>query len=165
MLMQRKAIVTSSSDTKLQLARDLGADYTINYTETPDWDVEVLKLTNGDGADIVLETGGPGTMDRSLNCVAYGGNISAIGILTGSTEKGEGKSQQLAIGMRLIQRNATLKGINVGPRDRAEEMMKFYETAQIRPVVNRVFELEDAREALEYVRSGSHVGKVVIRVD
>ncbi|KAI3319276.1 putative alcohol dehydrogenase [Xylariaceae sp. AK1471] len=157
-------IVTSSSDTKLQLAKDLGADYTVNYTKSPDWDAEVLRLTGGNGADIILETGGPGTMDRSLNCVACGGNISAVGILTGSMEKEEGKSK-LAIGMRLIQRNATLKGINVGPKDRAEEMMKLYETAHIRPIVDRVFEFGDAQEALRHVRSGSHVGKVVITVD
>ncbi|KAI0535841.1 putative alcohol dehydrogenase [Xylaria digitata] len=155
-------IITSSSDEKLAKAKDLGANYTINYTKSPDWDAEVLRLTKGQGADIILETGGPGTMDRSLNCVAYGGTISAIGILTGSTE--DGKSQ-LSTGMRLIQRNATLKGINVGPKDRAEEMIAFYETARIRPIIDRVFEFSDALEALRYVRSGSHIGKVVIKTN
>ncbi|GAW20703.1 hypothetical protein ANO14919_102120 [Xylariales sp. No.14919] len=155
-------IVTSSSDAKLQKAKDLGADYIINYSKIPDWDAEVLRLTKGQGADIILETGGPGTMDRSLSCVACGGTISAIGILTGSTEAGK---SQLSTGMRLIQRNATLKGINVGPKDRAEEMVAFYETAQIRPIVDRVFEFSDALEALRYVRSGSHIGKVVIKVN
>ncbi|TGJ84011.1 hypothetical protein E0Z10_g4760 [Xylaria hypoxylon] len=155
-------IITSSSDVKLQKAKDLGADYTINYAKVPDWDAEVLRLTKGQGADIILETGGTGTIDRSLNCVACGGTISAIGILTGALENGK---SQLSTGMRLIQRNATLKGINVGPKDRAEEMIALYETAQIRPVVDRVFEFSDALEALKYVRSGSHIGKAVIKVN
>ncbi|KAI0429306.1 putative alcohol dehydrogenase [Xylaria sp. FL1042] len=155
-------IITSSSDTKLQKAKELGADYTINYSELPNWDAEVLRLTNSQGADIILETGGPGTMDRSLNCVACGGTINAIGVLTGSMDQGK---SQLSTGMRLIQRNATLKGINVGPRDRAEEMMALYETAQIHPVIDRVFEFSEVLEALRYVESGSHVGKVVVKIN
>ncbi|KAI1279235.1 putative alcohol dehydrogenase [Xylaria sp. FL0933] len=155
-------IITSSSDAKLQKAKGLGADYTVNYSKVPDWDAEVLRLTHGEGADIILETGGPGTMDCSLNCVACGGTVNAIGVLTGSTEQGK---SQLSTGMRLIQRNATLKGINVGPRDRAEEMMTLYEAAQIHPVIDHVFEFSDALEALRYMDSGSHFGKVVIKVN
>ncbi|KAI0966809.1 putative alcohol dehydrogenase [Xylaria arbuscula] len=155
-------IITSSSDAKLQRAKELGADHTINYSKFPDWDAEVLRLTDGQGADIILETGGPGTMDRSLNCVAYGGTVNAIGVLTGSMEQGK---SQLSTGLRLIQRNATLKGINVGPKDRAEEMIALYERAQIHPVVDRVFEFSDALDALRYVQGESHIGKVVIKVN
>ncbi|KAI8627958.1 putative alcohol dehydrogenase [Xylariaceae sp. FL1651] len=156
-------IITSSSDAKLRQAKELlGVDYTINYKETPDWDSEVLRLTDGRGADIILDTGGPGTMEKSLNCVAYGGTISAIGILTGLMEEGKA---QVAVGMRLIQRNATLKGINIGPRDRAEEMLRLaYETTSAHPIVDRVFEFAEAQEALRYMQNGSHFGKIVIKV-
>ncbi|KAI1758438.1 putative alcohol dehydrogenase [Xylaria castorea] len=155
-------IVTSSSDAKLRRARELGADYTVNYKTIPNWDEEVLRLTDGRGADIIIETGGPGTMEKSLSCVAHGGTISAVGILTGLMEEGKA---QVGVGMRLIQRNAALKGINIGPRDRVEEMIGFiYEEKTTRPIVDRVFRFGDAKAALEYLRAGSHFGKVVIRV-
>ncbi|KAK5630238.1 hypothetical protein RRF57_005953 [Xylaria bambusicola] len=157
-------IVTSSSDSKLEKARKLGADYVINYKTNPNWDEEVLRLTDGRGADIIVETGGPGTMGKSLRCVAHGGTISAVGILTGLMEEGAGKDQ-IAVGMRLIQRNASLKGINIGPRDRVEEMMKLvYEESSVCPVVDRIFGLADVKAALEHLQMGSHFGKIVIRV-
>ncbi|KAI8947575.1 putative alcohol dehydrogenase [Xylaria longipes] len=156
-------IMTSSSDVKLQQARELGADYIVNYKTIIDWDEEVLRLTNGQGADIIIETGGPGTMEKSLSCVAHGGTISAVGILTGLMEEGKA---QVGVGMRLIQRNATLKGINIGPRDRVEEMMGFvYEEKVTHPIVDRVLRFGDAKAALEYLQAGSHFGKVVIQVD
>ncbi|KAI1360898.1 putative alcohol dehydrogenase [Xylaria arbuscula] len=157
-------IVTSSSDSKLEKAKKLGADYIINYKTTPDWDKEVLRLTDGRGADVVVETGGPGTMDKSLSCVAHGGTVSAVGILTGLMEEESGNAQ-VAVGMRLIQRNASLKGINIGPRDRVEEMVRLvYEGSSVRPVVDHVFGFAEVKGALEHLQRGSHFGKVVIRV-
>ncbi|KAI0436477.1 hypothetical protein F4803DRAFT_556971 [Xylaria telfairii] len=82
-----------------------------------------------------------------------------------SKEAGAGKVQ-IAGGMRLIQRNASLKGINIGPRDRVEEMMKLvYEERSVRPVVDRLFGFADVKAALEHLWMGSHFGKVVVRVD
>ncbi|KAI0548025.1 putative alcohol dehydrogenase [Xylaria curta] len=158
-------VVTSSSDSKLEKTRRLGADHVINYKKTPDWDKEVLRLANGRGADIIVETGGPGTMDKSLSCVAHGGTVSAVGILTGLMDEGAGKAQ-VAVGMRLIQRNASLKGINIGPRDRVEEMMNLvYERSSVHPVIDRIFGFADVKAALEHLQSGSHFGKVVVRVN
>lgn len=153
-------IITSSSDAKLQQAVELGADHTINYKATPDWAQEVLKLTGGIGADIIVETGGPATMDQSLQAVAEGGCISAVGVLTGVTDD----KPRTAVGLSLISRNATLKGINVGPRDRMEEMLRLYETEQIHPVIDQTFDFSEADAALTRVKNGSHLGKVVIKV-
>ncbi|KAI0188998.1 putative alcohol dehydrogenase [Xylaria flabelliformis] len=160
-------IVTSSSDSKLEKARKFGADHVINYKTNPDWDKEVLRLTDGRGADVIVETGGPGTMDKSLSCVAHGGIISAVGILTGLMEEGTVAGEaQVAMGMRLIQRNASLKGINIGPRDRIEEMVKLvYENSSLRPVIDHVFGFADVKAALEHLQMGSHFGKVVMRVN
>ncbi|KAF4959117.1 hypothetical protein FSARC_10830 [Fusarium sarcochroum] len=154
-------IITSSSDDKLQRARELGANHTLNYRTHPNWADEVLRLTNGKGVDIVVETGGPVTMQQSLKAVAEGGTIAAVGVLTGMTES-EG---QIATGLSLINRNATLKGINIGPKDRAEEMLDMYRARQIHPEIDRTFGFDQAKEALRYVRDGKHFGKVVIRVD
>jgi NADPH:quinone reductase-like Zn-dependent oxidoreductase len=154
-------IITSSSDAKLQQARDLGADHVINYKETPDWAREVISLTNGIGADIIIETGGPATLDQSLQAVAEGGCISAVGVLTGVTDD----KPRTAIGLSLINRNATLKGINVGPRDRMEEMLCMYASKQIHPVIDRTFKFKEIIPALCYIKNGIHIGKIVIEVD
>ena len=76
-------IVTSSSDKKLELAKKLGAAYTINYKTTPGWDEEVLKITGEVGVDHILEVGGPGTLMKSANCIRYDGTVSIIGVVAG----------------------------------------------------------------------------------
>ena len=78
-----QVIITSSSDEKLARAKQMGADHTINYRKTPNWSEEVMKITNGRGADIVVEVGGAGTINESLNAVRVAGYIGVIGILTG----------------------------------------------------------------------------------
>ena len=77
-------ISTSSSDQKLELARKLGAQHTINYKTTPDWELEALRLTNNRGVDHVIEVGGAGTIDKSLVSLRQGGLVSIIGYLTSS---------------------------------------------------------------------------------
>jgi NADPH:quinone reductase-like Zn-dependent oxidoreductase len=155
------AIVTSSSDEKLQKAKALGADYLINYRTTPDWDQEVLKATNGLGASIILEAGGAQTLTKSFDCVAFGGMIAAIGYLSGKEEPG-GKAMN--VNVLALKRNVTIKGILNGPKERFEELLRLYEEKQIAPVVDRVFSFEQAKEALLYLESGGHFGKVVVTV-
>jgi NADPH:quinone reductase-like Zn-dependent oxidoreductase len=75
-------IVTSSSDAKLEFAKKLGATHGINYTTTPNWDQEVLRLTDGKGVDQVIELGGARTLLKSVNSVRKGGLVSLIGILS-----------------------------------------------------------------------------------
>ncbi|KAI1407507.1 alcohol dehydrogenase [Hypoxylon sp. FL1857] len=154
-------IVTSSSDTKLDRARKLGADHTINYKTTPEWQDKVLELTGGRGADVIFEIGGAKTLEKSFSCVAYGGLISCIGYLSG---KEDAQGSRVNTNVLALRRNVTLKGILNGPKDRFEEMLGLYEREQIHPVVDRVFEFEEARDALKYLFSGSHFGKVVVRV-
>lgn len=158
--MKLQAILTSSSAEKLQKAQELGATHTINYKTTPNWADEVLKMTDGRGVDIIVETGGPGTMEQSLKAVAEGGNISAVGILSGSTET----KSQTAIGLQLINRNITMKGINIGPKDRIEEMLHLYTEKHIFPVVDQIYDFDKVKEALELMEDGRHFGKMVIKV-
>ncbi|RDW64678.1 hypothetical protein BP6252_10329 [Coleophoma cylindrospora] len=75
-------IVTSSSDDKLKYVQShFGADYTINYKTHPNWAAEVQRITNGKGADHIIEIGGAGTIQQSIESIAHGGIISAIGFL------------------------------------------------------------------------------------
>ncbi|KAF9887354.1 hypothetical protein FE257_010349 [Aspergillus nanangensis] len=158
-----KVIITSSSDTKLLQAQSLGADHTINYRTHPNWEEDVMRLTNNHGADIILETGGAQTLRKSFDCIAFGGLIDCIGYLSGKQD--EAADDRMNVNVLALRRTVTLKGIINGPKDRFEEMMAFYERKGIRPVVNKVFGFGEADQALRFLASGGHFGKVVIRVD
>ncbi|KAL0472148.1 alcohol dehydrogenase [Neurospora intermedia] len=160
-----RTIITSSSDEKLRRAKEeLGADHVINYKTTPDWEKKVMEITGeNDGADIILETGGAGTLYKALDCIAFGGLISCIGYTAGKEDSGEGS--RMNVNVLALRRTVTLKGIINGPRDRFEEMCEFYQKHEIRPVVDKVFGFEEGKEAIKYLRSGSHFGKVVVKVE
>ncbi|ROT38028.1 alcohol dehydrogenase [Sodiomyces alkalinus F11] len=156
-----KTIVTSSSDAKLERAKKLGADHVINYRTNPDWENAVMEMTGGRGADIILECGGAQTLRKSFDAVAFGGAIACIGYVSG---KQDAPGDRTNVNLLALLRNVTLKGIINGPRDRFEEMIRFYEAHGIHPVVDKVFGFEEAVEAFEYLFQGSHFGKVVIKV-
>jgi NADPH:quinone reductase-like Zn-dependent oxidoreductase len=151
-----RVIVTSSSDDKLRKASDMGAGGLINYRAIPDWDQKVVELTNGTGADHIIEVGGPGTLARSMNAVRVGGRISVIGLLTG----GEGTVNPMPILGKQIQ----VQGIFVGSREMFEALNRAMVLHQLRPVIDRVFSFDEAHAALRHLESGAHFGKVVIRV-
>jgi NADPH:quinone reductase-like Zn-dependent oxidoreductase len=151
-----RVIATSSSDEKLKRTAELGASDGINYRSVPDWDTAVLERTNGIGVDHIVEVGGPGTLARSLNAVRVGGRISVIGLLTGP---------ETAVNpMPILGKQIQVQGIFVGSREIFEAMNRAISLHQFRPVVDRVIPFEEAREALKYMQSGSHFGKIVIRV-
>lgn len=155
-MMGARTIVTSSSDEKLARMKALGADETINYRSTPDWDAAVLELTGGTGVDRVVEVGGPGTFDRSVNAVRVGGIIGLIGILTGAA----GQASPTAI----MRKSVTIRGIYVGPRSMFADMNRAITRHGLKPVIDRTFGFEDARAAYHTMRAASHFGKLVIEV-
>lgn len=155
-LLGARVIVTSSSNEKLDRARALGANDLINYKKTPDWDEKVLELTGGIGVDHIVEVGGAGTLNKSMRCARIGGQISLIGILSGA-------SAEMLISLALVKQ-LRLQGIYVGSREMFEAMNRAVSLHQLRPVVDRVFPFEEVREALGCMESGSHFGKIVIRV-
>lgn len=182
-----RTIVTSSSDDKLARATLLGADHVINYRATPKWQDEVMRFTGGAGADFVLETvGKPGTLARTFGAVALGGQISCIGAMSDAEEQegGDGDEEEeyegfvtvpaqadedqtfgsASVSGLAIARNVVLRGIKAGPRDRLQEMLRFYERHRIKPPVDRVFEFGEAKEAVRYLCESKHFGKVVVRV-
>jgi NADPH:quinone reductase-like Zn-dependent oxidoreductase len=149
-----RVIITSSSDEKLARAKALGADETINYKTTPDWDKEVLRLTGGKGADIVLEVGGGETFARSMNSVRASGQIAVIGVLSGV-------AGTIPIGLIGIQ-TLSVRGIFVGSVAMFEDMNRAMAANQLRPVVDRVFPFEQSVDALRYMQSAQHFSKIVI---
>ena len=152
-----KVFITSSDHKKLAKATELGASETIQYRETPQWGKEVMRLTQDRGVDHIVEVGGPGTLEQSMQCVAAGGHIALIGVLTGF-------GPPTASLFPLLAKNVRLNGIYVGPRDQFIAMNSFMEKAKMEPVIDRYFEFNEAQQAFEYLESGKHFGKVVIRV-
>jgi NADPH:quinone reductase-like Zn-dependent oxidoreductase len=152
-----RVLVISSSDEKLARARKLGADGGINYRTTPDWEGEVLRLTQGRGVDHVIEVGGAGTLGRSIASVASGGRIQLIGVLTG--RGGEPPSPY-----GLLGKQASIQGVFVGSRGHFERMNAAIASHRLEPVVDRVFDFDEAPAAYRHLEEGTHFGKIVIRL-
>jgi NADPH:quinone reductase-like Zn-dependent oxidoreductase len=151
-----RAIVISSSNEKLDRVKALGASVLINYRDTPDWDVAVMKSTDGEGASHILELGGPGTYDRSIRSVASVGKIIQIGVLTGF-----GPKPDLA---RLQWENADIIGVTVGSIEHFATMNRFLAEHAIRPIIDRIYGFDDVPKAFAYLRTGAHFGKVVLEM-
>jgi NADPH:quinone reductase-like Zn-dependent oxidoreductase len=151
-----RVIITSSSDEKLARAKHLGADETINYKTTPDWERRVFEITEKRGADHVIELGGAGTLQKSLEAVCYGGRISLIGVLTGF--------EGLVNPWPIIARSVSVQGIYVGSRTMFEAMNRAIGQNGLKPVIDRVFPFNEAIAAFEHMAAGRHFGKIVLRV-
>jgi NADPH:quinone reductase-like Zn-dependent oxidoreductase len=146
---------TSSNDEKLARVQAMGADVAVNYRTTPDWDQEILKQTDGAGVDHILEVGGAGTLEKSMNAIRQGGSIYVIGALAGSG----------SINPRMINRKSIrLQGIHVGSRDMFTDMNRAIAQHKLKPAIDQVFGFNDAKAAYPRQQSGQHFGKIVIAV-
>jgi NADPH:quinone reductase-like Zn-dependent oxidoreductase len=150
-----RVLITSSRDDKLARALSLGANAGVNYKTVPEWDKWVREQTDGAGADIVVEVGGAGTLERSAKAVRSGGYIALIGVLAGGTSFNP---------IFLLMKAICLQGIFVGSKAMFVDMNRFIVGEHIRPVIDRVFPFVDAAAALRHLESGSHFGKVVVEM-
>jgi NADPH:quinone reductase-like Zn-dependent oxidoreductase len=151
-----KPIITSSSDEKLARATKLGAVVTVNYKNTPEWDKAVLAATGGAGVAQALEVGGTDTLPKTLASLGFGGHVALIG---GLSSFGGDIPTPLLMG-----RNLTASGIYVGSRADFEALNEFLEKHRIKPVIDKVFDFNDAAAAYDYMDSGALFGKVVIKL-
>ncbi|WP_047243032.1 zinc-dependent alcohol dehydrogenase family protein [Chromobacterium subtsugae] len=153
-LLGARVIATTSSADKAQRLRELGADEVIDYRASPDWGAAARELSGGRGVDRVVEVGGQGTLEQSLQATAIGGEIAVIGFLD------EGAAPLDF--MRFFLSGATLRRIAVGHREGFEAMLRAIEQHRLRPALDRVFAFDDARAAWERFASRRNLGKVVI---
>jgi NADPH:quinone reductase-like Zn-dependent oxidoreductase len=150
------AIITSSSDEKLERAKALGAAHGINYKATPDWDKAAMELTGGRGVDHVVEVGGAATLTRSFGALRVGGKVTLIGGLSGG-------ATELNPGL-IFARRANVQGISVGSTQMFMAMNRAIEASAIKPVIDKIFDFGGAQAAYRHMASGAHFGKIVIRV-
>lgn len=151
-----RVIITSSSDEKLARAKALGADETINYRSTPDWEKEVFRLTGKEGADHVVEIGGQNTLGKSLASLAIGGQVHIVGGVSGWMT-------EIPL-FAVLGRAAVIRGIRVGSGDMFEAMNRAMILHKMKPVIDKAFDFHEAPAAYQYLQSGKHFGKVVISI-
>ncbi len=151
-----RVIATSSSPAKLARLSELGADETIDYRATPDWEEAARKLTGGRGVDHVIEIGGAATFNKSVRAVRMGGRVSLIG------NRAEGTAEPNLTAV--LMKNVCVQGIFLGSRAMFESMNASVAASGIRPAVDRVFDFADAPAAFRAFETGGHFGKVCIRV-
>lgn len=149
-----RVIITSSDDGKLERAKTLGADETINYRTDPDWDRRVKALTGGDGCDHIVELAG--TLERSIRAARIGATLSLIGVLAGARS-------EVTLPL-VVMRNLRLQGVTVGSRDDFEDMARAIERHHIQPVIDHTFGFDAVQDAFAHFEAQRHFGKVCIRI-
>lgn len=153
-----RVAITSSSDEKLTIARQLGADITVNYRTHIDWAAQLMLLTGNAGADIIIETGGQDTLGQSIAAAAVNGRIAVIGV-------SPGQNSPIPDYVSLILKNVTIRGLANGNRKMFVDLLRAIETNGIQTVVAKTFKFDNAPEAYAYFASAQHVGKVLIEFD
>ncbi len=149
-------IATSSSDEKLSRLQALGADHLINYRQDAAWGETARKITGGRGVDHVIEVGGPGTLEQSMEATRTGGHISVIGILTGV-------AGSLQVVPALI-RQLRLQGVLVGSRRQQRDMVRAIDANGMRPVIDSRYPLDALVEAFKHQESNRHFGKICLEM-
>jgi NADPH:quinone reductase-like Zn-dependent oxidoreductase len=148
-----RIIVTSSSDQKLARTKELGAHAFINYKTTRDWPKAVAELTDGLGADYVVDT--VGDLMQAIAAVRLGGAVAFVGLLKGMTTEVDL--------VTFMGKSARIEAVDVGSREMFEAMNRAIEFHAMRPVIDRVFGFAELPEALSYLREARHFGKVCLR--
>lgn len=152
-----EVIGTSSDEGKIKRLRAMGVNKVVNYQQTPEWDKEVLAINGGRGVDHVIEVGGSGTLQRSLNVIKTGGTVSLIGVLSGL---GNAINPDV-----VLFKSVRLQGVAIGSVRMFEKMNAQMEKRQIKPVIDKVYPFAQAGEAYARLESAAHFGKIVIAVE
>lgn len=149
------AIVTSSSDEKLEAARSLGADATFNYRKT-DVVKEVRKLTNKSGVDVVVENVGEDTWENSVRMLAKAGRLVTCGGTTGHKVVTDVR--------RMFWYQFSILGSTMGNAKEYREIVRLLGQGHLRPTVDSTFPLADGVAAFERLQAGTQMGKVVVEI-
>jgi NADPH:quinone reductase-like Zn-dependent oxidoreductase len=149
-----RVIATSSSDTKLERARELGADAVVNHVSE---DVATaVKEATGGGADVVVETVGDATWKTTLQAVAHAGRVVVCGATSGPNPP--------ALLHRLWWKQLDILGSTMGTRTDFEGAFELVKSGRARPVIDQVFPLAEAQAAHERLEAGEQLGKIVLSI-
>ncbi len=153
-LLGARVIATASTEVKLERAKALGADETINYESSPDFHKAVKMLTAGKGVEVVVEHVGAATWTRSVASLARNGRLVTCGATTG---------YEATIDIRhLFYKHLSLLGSFMGRHSELVELLPFFADGRLKPVVDRVLPLEEAAEAHQLMGDRAQFGKIVL---
>ena len=150
-------ITTTSSVEKVERAKKLGADFVINYNENPNYDAYIYKnIMNREGVDVVLDSVGKATFERSLRLLKPGGRLVTPGSTTGPMSE---------IDLRQIfWKQLEIKGTTMSNQSEFREVMKLIFNGKLNPIADRIYPLNDIKEAEEYLLEGKQFGKVLLKI-
>jgi NADPH:quinone reductase-like Zn-dependent oxidoreductase len=151
-----RVIATSSSDAKIERLKQLGADFTLNYKVTPDWGKKAREWS-GHGVDLVVEVGGVGTLNESIRATRIGGTIAFIGVLAGPPPS----NSRLPL---MVMQQQRLQGVTVGSVEDLKAMVDAIAASRMKPVIDKTFSFDQAKQAFAHMESGAHFGKVAIAI-
>lgn len=151
-----RVLAITSTDEKAETLKTLGAESVVNYSTFPDWDREILGLTNGKGVDKVIDIAGEKTIVKSAASCRIGGEIAQVGFTSGV---GGGLPP-----IDILARSLRVAGTAIGPRINFEALLAAMAQHEMKPVIDKVYPFAQYRDAYHRLASGSHVGKVVIDV-
>lgn len=151
-----KVFATSSSEEKAERLKSLGVEAVVNYKTEPKWGRKIYELA-GEGVDHVIDVGGGSTMNNSIDAAKMAGHVCSIGIL------GNGRTGDITF-PKFFFKHLKMSGIAVGSREMQEDLVAFLEQHQIKPMVSKVFALDELAEAFKYQESGQHFGKIVVEI-
>ncbi len=152
-----QVVATTSSEDRMKIAKNIGADFVINYKKDNNWWKKVLEVTNNKGADIIVEVGGSKTLEQSIKCSRIGAVIGVIGVLSGGIA-------ELPIG-RVIYKASRLIGITCGNKKELTDMINKFNSSNTKPIIDSIYKFEDLPKALRYMSKGNHLGKIAIDFD
>ncbi len=149
-------VATTSSDRRAAVLRALGADEVINYRKQPQWAGAVRSCTGGQGCDVIVELGGTGTLEQSMQCLKPDGTLALVGSLA---------AQPDTLDPALLAGVFRMRRIAVGNVLQFHEMARAVDAHRLRPVIDRVFNFTEAPSAFEYFLNRDAIGKVIIVKD
>ncbi len=152
-----QVVATTSSEDRMKIAKNIGADFVINYKTDNNWWKKVLEVTDNKGADIIVEVGGSKTLEQSIKCSRIGAVIGVIGVLSGGIA-------ELPIG-RVIYKASRLIGITCGNKKELIDMINKFNSSNTKPIIDSIYKFEDLPKALRYMSKGNHLGKIAIDFD
>ena len=152
-----QVVATTSSEDRMKIAKNIGADFVINYKKDYNWWKKVLEVTDNKGADIIVEVGGSKTLEQSIKCSRIGAVIGVIGVLSGGIA-------ELPIG-RVIYKASRLIGITCGNKKELTDMINKFNSSNTKPIIDSIYKFEDLPKALRYMSKGNHLGKIAIDFD
>lgn len=152
-----QVVATTSSEDRMKIAKNIGADFVINYKKDNNWWKKVLEVTDNKGADIIVEVGGSKTLEQSIKCSRIGAVIGVIGVLSGGIA-------ELPIG-RVIYKASRLIGITCGNKKELTDMINKFNSSNTKPIIDSIYKFEDLPKALRYMSKGNHLGKIAIDFD